>query len=908
MLRLLLAGVKLKEIYNGPGGDLKPSASRLLCNRLVARRPVSVLTQDPLFRFAPCSLYYLAASNNDSSANHALNPNDQTRPGESLPQPAQVENVDSAGADPNLIIRSHADGSYDSAKNVDITLARYLANPVVHSIVAWPTIASSAVNNMTPGSIYFDSVNYPALYYRLRYYRHMRATMVVTINTNSTPHHYGRLIFQLAPYRYATAISPNIYGMHAGDNVAYLDASTANTVTLKLPFSAPFDWFNTRSASAEQKFLGVLHWGIVQEIKRDDGGTAGGPVFTVSVSLEDFHCKGPTDATVATLSEEIKPKGPISGPLAKLSSVFQSVQRLPFVGKYADIGSVFAQAGSNIASTLGYGRPIEPVSSLQSTIINAPYGNLTNVNLPVSGQTLSLFSDTASTMSGEYIGSVPDTMSWDYLIRRWGFLTSLSFPQAGLSLDGLGYFPVSPSLAYKGAGNSFVLTPMATHAIHHTYWSGEIDFRVVIPATPYIKARVAIVYYPNVAAYGPGTVTQGELAALPHCILDVENEVDKVFTIGWSQSCVALVIDDVLHYVGTTDATGSNGILAFYIFDPIQASVATGVDLQITVFARAGKNFRFYHPRDNKFTDAIVSTGVTQNFRLKDVNVEPKSSCYLGDGSYIEEADVRLREPTLSPRSVLQRPQLWGVFTTNHDIASLGDGDDCTFFFVVPHVPSEKTGLYYFTDHSGSDTANYFLTRTTYLSELLACFIGYRGATRITIPPNSKTDDGQTFSAISREYPSYSAFTDGYTFSSTAVKGPEIMGYWDVYSNAAFDATNRASLCPHTRFTLTGSVVGNTSARNGTAITAQAPFDCPHRYSCQAGSRSRPTNPGYRIITTTGTNNSLAVKANVLNPMPVQVMYSIADDFQLFFFIGCPTFTLGATTYWAPTVNAFPTT
>lgn len=440
----------------------------------------------------------------------------------------------------------------------------------------------------------------------LDYRQHMRATVVVTITSTTTPHHYGLAAFNLAPCNPRTPIALTLGRILSADNTALIDASSANSIKLKLPFSLPYEFINLNATSYPNylKDACVLtHMGVTT-IKRDDGGTVGTPRFNIYVTLEDVQFTGYSPYAVAGPNPEAATEaGPITTISQKVKDVALSVENTPIIGWAAKAVADIAGGVNTIAAWFGWSRPSKP-KDIEWASTAQKLGNTINANLPDYSQKLALFTETEYVCNQKGVGGVADALSYDYLLKRWGWVTTIAWTQAGVKGDRLSYFAVHPGTCPTGGTGEKVLTPLAMCALFNDRWFGTIKYRFIIPGTPYVKGSLLIAYTPNETSASTQTISQ-LTSTSQYVIVDLAQGLDKVIEVGWHSSRLNKLCGDPLAV--NTASPNSNGYLSMYILEPIVSSASSGVDLSIVILACAGSDFNLSHPSDIGVYNYVLS-------------------------------------------------------------------------------------------------------------------------------------------------------------------------------------------------------------------------------------------------------------------------------------------------------------
>jgi hypothetical protein len=818
---------------------------------------------------------------------------------------------------------------------------KFFARPTYGGTLTWSTTALTQTSTDVCTS-YFALTDVQS---RLVGHHHIRGTLVVTIKTTTSPHHVGRTQFALVPVAPTQLVGAlvNSVSMFSCDNALVVDASTANPITLRLPFSCPTDWLNLYSGD---KRLGLLYMSTLCPIKRDDGGTVGPPKFTYFVSIEDVEVGALTPYAASAKAERVKKwtnmanedhimEGPVSGPMKTVKFIADTVSDIPGVGWIASGVSTIATAIGSAAELLGFSRPTEPIK-LVYTNSQAKAGDLTHANMIDESIKLTLMTDAQQPISAEGLGGKVDSLSWKNVIERWGLINVETWLYASTAGTRIAFYAVTPDLCKLNTGSKYYTTPMSYIAAFFQAWTGSIKFRITVAATPYIKGQLLVVYTPNASTTTALTISQA-MSSAQYCVLDLNQEMDKVFEVGWSSNMKYLVCGDPA--VKDTQYDRANGYLHIYVLDPLVSSAS--VDLNIVVSVMPGKGFMFLQPTDYGVVDYTVSSRIVSN---------PSAAEVEADSKYLEEAKApkqptgkeRDREEDVKPyqppnsyvASSMEQPYLlrdpnevptnlcsFG-YTSNDDafhaftnldaprsarvwlkryyktfewsnLKTFGAAADSvmTMDLQFPHVPQLQISQTAYQSTTAGGMANPTRRPFTPLSALLTMFVGYVGAVRhkvvVTTPSyNSTTVARDRELSVSASLDIQPGFTETFNHSSSTVVYPP--GNVGVGVSAAITTPLLDQMVDRIRNV--GNAAALATTRDQAAVVSvELPFVSPFRYGNQ-GATTYSESRGLRLtIVTKYPASATDGGPSQINAISAVDYLSIGEDFNLFFFLCTPS-------------------
>lgn len=815
--------------------------------------------------------------------------------------------------------------------NATDEVRRYFARPQYGGTLTWPTVVSTMVTtDVCTNYIASDEVGY-----RLKGHHHLRGTLVVTITTVTSPHHVGRVQFTLAPVAF-TQLSNNMtnaYSIFASDNSLVVDASTANPITLRLPFSCPTDWLNFRTTEDR---LGILYMSCLCPLKRDDGGTVGTPKLTYFVSIEDIELGALTPYETSADMEDKIIAGPISGVADKFKAAGDVLSDVPVIGWLASTVSSVASTVGSVARIFGFSRPTQPVK-INYISVHKPAGDLTHANVIDESTKLSLYTDAAYPISGEGLGTHVDSLSWSNIIGRWGLIDIETWAYTSPAGTRIAYYAVTPDLCKKPSDDWWFPTPLSYLSPHFQTWCGSINFRLTVAASPYIKGQLLVVYTPNAST--PTALSISDyMASSQYCILNLNQELDKVVEIGWSSNMKYLVCGDYLQK--NTASPRANGYLQIIVLEPLVSSAP--VDLSIVVSMCAGGDFMYMLPTDVGVNDFVISGRVVegpseqdhqaqesyqaamqaqrdkpskpkgdkdtirdrkpeedfqvsadmeQPYKLRDPNAPALVSCHFGNKSN-DAAFVAFNNSDY-PRSARAWLRRYAHTFTWTNKFGYGTGSDDTLVVDLqfPHVPGVQIGQVAYQSSRNGGIANPTYRPFTPLSAILTMFVGYTGAIRhkvvARIVGSGTTSVGPKRYALDMALaqalvPAYDETYIHDTSTTVIVPG------FNSWPATAVDTLSKIDIHANKlKYAATG--IEYLHSEDGTVVgSVELPFVSPFRYGFQTSTVYGETaGLMIRLATRRPATDANGGPSNV-NCFTVTDYLSIGEDFNVFFFFLTP--------------------
>lgn len=814
---------------------------------------------------------------------------------------AQIGSVGQVATEPNSIVNVSAEiaDSTGSSLQADCLPTKYristnsapvldgfkefFARPVLVGTHTWSTSLGS-VGVISP----FDEwLQVPSIVARLKPYRHYRGTAVVTITTVTSPHHVGRTQFSLTPPFPGHRISMlNAYSVSATDNSLVVDASTANSITLKLPYSGDEDWWvfpNNGKQPAE------LIFSTICPLTRDDGGVVGTPRFSIFASIEDIEVGG--------------------------ISPYQT-------SGWEGVRSLIPISIQNMISTNIAGDTLHEAGDDQA------------VPLTLSGVG-------KSTMKTSELGFGLDGITWKNTIGRYGLVGLTPWTYGLTAGTKLITIPVTPDVCYyDSAAVMYRPTPCSFIAEHFQAWQGTMKIKIVVAASPYIKGQLLVVYTPH---YDAVTTSLTEFTSeAQYCILNVNQEFEKEFEIGWSTAS-KLIKCGMPKTVGGN--VSCNGFLHVVVFEPLVSSAP--VNLTIASYIAAGDDFRFYgtsdHPRDyvvssSDYTEKQLSakeasealdrkiqealqkplpnggkrsrpttklpqfsedkikkfykpSAVDQPYQIRDPNKPTGAPCRFGEYCKTDVIDNLMGyDMVKSLRSALSRYKLQYLWTN-----AVAYGESTSDWLIrlrilFPQSPSLGKVNKYPVNNSPGGEDNPMWQAYNLHSALRACFVGYVGSVRhkFVIKSNGflhdDTGDKSPDKAVSVRVAEFFDYNEGFGINN---------GY-DVENESAFTAA--LSYGDPVAFGMNaeilmdcanGAVHQYDSSGSALVVTADVPYVSQFRYGRTTVGLAGPGMCAQLDLVCRYPQTSFIQDREAY--MLINDLTAIGDDYDLYFYLCTPS-------------------
>lgn len=787
-------------------------------------------------------------------------------------------------------VDSEPDATFGVADIGDVSLAKFLSRPVLIQSFNWETNAPAIYERFNPWADFFSE---PRIANRIAHYAYMRAKLKVRVLINGNQFHYGRAILSYIPlpnFDKLTVDRPydrfDVVQASQRPHI-YIDPTYSQGGELHLPFF--FHKNMLEIANNEFETLGEMVLHTINVLKHANGAD---DKVTINVFAwaEDVVLSGPTSAT-GTLTpqsgEDEYGVGIVSKPAGIVSRIAKKLTSIPPIAPYARATEIAAGSLSAIASMLGYCRPND-ITTIHSF---RPLwgGNLANTNVEDTALKLSVDAKQELTLDPRTTGlSGVDELGIKNIASRESYLTTFDWPVSAQRDDKLFANAVSPIICPRSDPNSELFMPACAFAtLPFQWWRGTMKFRFQIVSSNYHRGRLRLVYEPFSGAPGLAYTTNYNR------IIDIAEEKDFTVEIGWNQNLPYKqnhrpYLDPVpfgpTYVSGSNDFRNNGNLTVFVVNDLTVPNSLVNNDIQVNVFVSCGDDFEVAGPTGEpmrRYTFFPQTTPVLLDVQSGETVVDTESTSapsapmqeatqQIGSMN-IDDNDatnhVFFGEEIKSFRPMLKRYQLHNINTPDQDVTGAYWWDLRNPAF--PYARGETPNPCSFEDVN--------VCENTLLNYVSVAFTGWRGGIRRKL-----------FFSVNDEVAAPSDMND---LSMQIVTTTRFQNYTTniPYENdfSTVDTSSAKDTLISQQGILNDFLNGGSAnpISNNPVQDVEIPFYSAYRFlptkrdSNDISSMGRFNPPTYRT----------RMRANSALGRP-QVMDFVAtgEDFNLFFFTGCP--------------------
>jgi hypothetical protein len=513
-----------------------------------------------------------------------------------------------------------------------------------------------------------------------------------------------------------------------------------------------------------------LHLFELAAVRRADGNAVVNPTISLYVWIEDYFLGVPTQYTTASRSvhrfdDSHNPwaaihaargtavKAPTkqltaphtkslfhgsagaerdtTGPIARITSTIgrlsEVLMQVPAFEPFAAVGTFALSIGHQLAAVLGWSRPETAPEVTYMMPRQSGFFSVTAGRDPVVKITVDPLNEVP--LQDPRVPAPPwDELQLAAFTSRWGWVSKSTWA----TTDSVNTSPfarvVTPLLSNLVSTGVYLPTPLALATLGFHAWRGSLEFRVIIPATPYHRGKLYFYHAPNQVSSGSVTNLTTNTSG---CLVDVSRTIDMVFRIGYAQSTPFISDAGTSPFLVSHSATLAtsalcNGLFSCVIMEPLQSPAADTLDIILLV--RAGPDFELADP-----TVVGFSQYTTASSSVTTASAEPSQ---VGDYQVCDLTTVRPEdsmaasvygERILSLRTVMKRYEATLVAQMSAETSPSTTFTGHTMHFPLYPVPNIAAP---FAGSGPFLTTSSYAILDTHMSAYSAPFMGLRGSVK----------------------------------------------------------------------------------------------------------------------------------------------------------------------------------
>nr|URG14945.1 MAG: capsid protein [Picornaviridae sp.] len=493
----------------------------------------------------------------------------------------------------------------------EVALNDFFSRPLPIATFTWAeSDAINTAHTYDPWKLYFNDAR---VKYKLNNFAFMKANLKIKVLVNASPFYYGAMIasYQPLPTLTPTTIVADVTGgvreliPYSQRPHLWIFPQNNEGGELSLPFFFHKNWLRIQVA---QDFtdMGQLKFINYTTLKSANGVAGAGVTVQIFAWAEDVVLSGPS-VGLALQSRDEYGKGIISKPASALASVASMLRTVPVIGKFATATEIGASAVSNIAKIFGFTNV--PVISDAQPFRSNPYPNMASTEIGYPIEKLTLDAKNELSISPAVLGLPPDDeLAISHLVQKESYIVTVDWTNTNVNNDILFTCQVTPVMfdANNSTQNVIYFTPMGQLSQLFSNWRGDVVFRFRFVASQYHKGRVRLSYDP--AGYTADNLTNDANSSnvVFTQIVDLTKDTNVEFRVPYQQAVAWLRTSKTISYTNNPwqssasptfqhDDTLDNGTITLRVLTALTAPVAA-TTVNILVSVRGADNLEFSNP------------------------------------------------------------------------------------------------------------------------------------------------------------------------------------------------------------------------------------------------------------------------------------------------------------------------
>ncbi len=536
-------------------------------------------------------------------------------------------------------------------------IKQFLAKPI---ILNYGSFSSSTIFGQIVSFNLADTLFSQEIYKRkLQGFLGIRGKVCLRLQLNATKFQQGRLLLAYYPMG-------NVQDFNRFDNAmlvtqlphVQIDIGTQTETVLEVPFVSNYTHFGL--VSGEGSWAQVFLYNYLP-FRTGLGSTTCD--YTIWAHMEDVELVTPTankgyiaqssndrlvkrNRNVSNQESRTMSKGPVSTALSQVSAVAKILEDVPILSSFAAPVAWASQIASSIASVFGWSKPTNELAVERRNITTNQYEN--NCDAIDNVYSLGLMTSNSVSILPGLGGTDLDEMSMSFLNSVNFYYNSYQWTTSQVVGTQVIAQDLCPSL-YLNVGASGLTTfgPLSYMSTMFRYYRGSIKIRLKFAKTMFHSGRLALSYVPGYNSGGfTSNVTLDESAYTYREILDLRDACEYEFTMPYAA---------VRPYLETTQPYG-RFILA--VLNPLVAPDTVDSTVDIALEISGDTDFEFFDPQPPIYTPCVAAPVLAQSSSDRISQIHPQkgsigSSKITGRGTISSELCVG--ERILSVKQLLAR-------------------------------------------------------------------------------------------------------------------------------------------------------------------------------------------------------------------------------------------------------------
>lgn len=286
-----------------------------------------------------------------------------------------------------------------------------------------------------------------------------------------------------------------------------------------------------------------------------------------------------------------KAGGPVSGIANVVSNVASVASGIPGLGAISGVVGTVSNIVGGLASMFGFSKPTsnQTITQIKPTFVRG----MANSDFPDSASQTALITDNSLIEAKPMYRTDVDEMSLDFMVRVPHFIDAFDYNAVDPENKLIYSLEINPARMTSNISGANLITTTSMGLVSSCFelWRGSINVTFKFSKTQFHSGRLIFVWFNSEIVNVP-PVYQIEYAMNPAIQLDLHDKYEIDINIPYIQSTPWLNI-----HSSDTKFKSSNGYLAVYIINKLQAAPSASSSIECVVEARAGSDFEVAIPK-----------------------------------------------------------------------------------------------------------------------------------------------------------------------------------------------------------------------------------------------------------------------------------------------------------------------
>lgn len=483
--------------------------------------------------------------------------------------------------------------------NVSTDMELYFKRPTIIDSFSW---TSTDVIWSTKGEWWFPYhyLKIPEIGAKLAMVMYSRPDFEFEIVCNSTPFHYGRLLFVVMPFhRDGTGIIPKCYDSPFNATTwphwYQISAGSKQTVKFTVPYRHVYSQCKLNSVDPMERFYFTIKCYVSVPLYSANSATAGPVQVTIYGAMKEPRLSGNTWTGALAQGEDValskqklvvnnpvsdKPQRVVSAALDGVARVTKDMSQLAYDAGFStpvNLGATNAMQVrqplmnkiNDLPNSVKLGGDMQARLSCNPEYVNSESDDDMNINYIIASPCLL---ETFALNSSDYIGK----LAWSH------YLTPRS-----MTVGGLGTV-VDPNTDYY--------LPVGYISKFFNYWRGGWKLHFAAVCSSFHSVRLRISYIPassgtTIATPAQNIIGSRAMAFTRNVVWDVSKNTELTLRFPFETNTH-------WRHTDTQEQDALGGLVTVHVMNPLTSATASATTqpIYIQVFASAGDDFQFAHP------------------------------------------------------------------------------------------------------------------------------------------------------------------------------------------------------------------------------------------------------------------------------------------------------------------------